>query len=256
MRVTCIQLEIKDRNRHEALERVIDLLDEARGSDLVLLPELWPCGYFHFASYEAESESVDGPLLRAVGEKARTLGAYVVAGSVVERDGDRLYNTSVVFDGRGHVVARYRKMHLFGYNSQESRLLARGDEVGVFSTPWGKAGLAICYDLRFPELFRKMSEAGAEILMIAAAWPAARIDPWVVLGRARAMENQAFLFACNGAGTTGGVPLGGHSLVVDPLGKVIAEAGEAPCVLSVEVDPASVAAVRREFPALRDRVLK
>lgn len=255
MRVTIVQLEIRDRPRAEAVRHVLGLLEEARGSDLIVLPELWPCGYFSFSRYDAESEPVDGPMVQALGARARELSAYLHVGSFVERDGDRLFNTSLLLDRGGQVVARYRKMHLFGYQSEERRLLTRGDEVTVASTPWGQAGLSICYDLRFPELYRRMTDGGAEFLLVSAAWPAARLDPWILLSRTRALENQAFLFACNGAGTSGGVLLGGHSLVVDPLGRVIAEGGDGEALVSVDVDPDAVRRIRADFPALRDRVL-
>src|SRR4051812_9541959 len=123
MRVTSIQLEIQDRPAAETLAHVLALLDEARGSDLILLPELWPCGYFAFERYAAESQEVDGPIVQALGARARALSAYVFTGSFVERDGDHLFNTSLLLDSHGQVVARYRKLHLFGYQSEERRLL-------------------------------------------------------------------------------------------------------------------------------------
>jgi predicted amidohydrolase len=254
MRVTSVQLETGDRLKAEAVAHALDLLDRALGSDLILLPELWPTGYFSFDRYADDGEPIDGPTVRALGEKARVLGAYLVAGSVVERDGGRLYNTCVVLDPDGRLAARYRKVHLFGYRSEERRLLSRGDEAVVVATPWGKAGLSICYDLRFPELYRRLVDRGAEFLLVTAAWPAERIEPWTLLGRARALENQAFLFSCNGAGVNGGVRLGGRSLFVDPLGKVIAGAGDGESVVSVDVDPGAVRSAREAFPALRDRV--
>jgi predicted amidohydrolase len=255
MRITSIQLEISDRGKEETVEHVLGLLERARGSDLVLLPELWPSGFFSFARYRAESEPLSGPTIKRLGEKARDLGAHVLAGSFVEADGDRLFNTCVLLDNQGRIAARYRKMHLFGYQSEEARLLTRGDEVVVVPTPWGRAGLSICYDLRFPELYRKMVDRGAEVLLLVAAWPAARREPWTLLSRARAIENQAFLFSCNGAGTSQGVALAGHSLLVDPTGQVLAEGGDGEELLSCEVDPNLVRNLRRDFPALRDRYL-
>jgi predicted amidohydrolase len=255
MHVTSIQLEIRDRPKAETLTHVLSMLDRSRGSDLILLPELWPSGYFSFSRYRDESEPVDGPLVEVLRRKARELGAFLFMGSLVERDGERLFNTSLLIDSSGAVIARYRKMHLFGYGSEEGRLLSRGEDVVVVPTPWGRAGLSICYDLRFPELYRRMVDQNADFFLIAAAWPAARREPWILLNRARALENQAFLFACNGAGRNGGVEIGGHSLLVDPLGTVLAEAADQEAILSIEVDPGMVARVRAEFPALQDRVL-
>jgi predicted amidohydrolase len=255
MRVTIVQLDTAERPRAAVLEHALDLLEQARGSDLILLPELWPCGYFAFDRYASEAEPVDGPLVQALAAKACDLDTHLFTGSFVERAGDRLYNTSLLIDPSGAVVARYRKMHLFGYLSEEARLVEKGDEIVVKPVAWGRAGFAICYDLRFPELFRAMVNRGAEVFLIPAAWPTDRIDAWVLLNRARALENQAFVFACNGAGTSGGVQLGGHSVCVDPFGAVIAEAGETETLLTVDIQLETLRGFRRDFPALDDRVL-
>jgi predicted amidohydrolase len=255
MRVTAVQLKIEDRTKDGALAHVLAELDAARGSDLVLLPELWPCGYFSFARYATDAEPLDGPLIKAMCAKARDLGSYLFLGSFVERDGDKLYNTSALIDSSGKLAARYRKMHLFGYESQEPKLLAPGTDVVVASTPWGVAGLSICYDIRFPELYRAMIAAGAEFFLVAAAWPAARVESWTLLNRARALENLAYVFACNGCGTSGNVELAGHSLVIDPRGRVLAEGGAGPSFVTADVDPMAVRRLRTEFPALSDRVL-
>jgi predicted amidohydrolase len=255
MRVTSIQVESADQSAAEARERVLGLIERARGSDLILLPELWPCGYFAFSRYAEASEPVDGPTIQALAAKAREIGAALFTGSFVERAECRLFNTCLLIDAAGEVVARYRKIHLFGYQSEERRLLEPGRDVVVKDMPWGRAGFAICYDLRFPELFRQMIDLGAELFLIASAWPAVRLEPWLLLNRARALENQAFVFACNGAGSSSGVRLGGHSLFVDPSGKVIAEAGDGEELLSADIDLGMVKDSRREFPALRDRVL-
>ncbi|HEX3870114.1 MAG TPA: carbon-nitrogen family hydrolase [Pirellulales bacterium] len=256
MRVTCIQLEIGDRSKDDRLRDVLARLDDAHTSDLVLLPELWPCGYFNFASYADESEPIDGLTVQTLAAAAKRHQTWLFLGSFVERDGEGLYNTSLLIDDRGSVVARYRKMHLFGYQSREKELLTRGEDVVVVETPWGKAGLAICYDLRFPELFRDMLDRGAEFFLVTAAWPAARVDAWTVFCRARAMENIAYVFACNGAGTSGGVALAGHSLLVDPQGQIIAEGSDRADIVTDTVDIAFVAKVREVFPTVKERVLR
>jgi predicted amidohydrolase len=173
MRVTSIQVESTDRTKAEVLDHVLSLIERARGSDLILLPELWPCGYFAFARYAEESEPVDGLLVQALAARARALGASLFTGSFVEREraAGRLFNTSLLIDRAGTVVARYSKVHLFGYQSEERRLLDRGQGAVVKEMPWGRAGLAICYDLRFPELFRQMIDLGAEVFLIASAGP-------------------------------------------------------------------------------------
>jgi predicted amidohydrolase len=255
VRVTSIQLAIAERSKERALAIVLERLEQTRGSDLVLLPEIWATGYFSFPRYEAEAEAIDGPTMTALRTKAADLRCHLFAGSFVERDQGKLYNTSVLLDSRGEILARYRKIHLFGYGSEESRLLTRGDEVVVADCPWGKTGLSTCYDLRFPELYRKMVERGAVMFLVASAWPEARLDAWRLFNRARAHENLAFVISCNCAGTDSGRRYAGRSAVIDPLGRVVAEAGDDEQLLAAEIDPRLVETVRGEFPALRDRVL-
>ena len=247
MRIASVQVAIKPRSKADSLTHVLNLLDEARGNDLILLPEMWPCGYFNFERYAADSEPLDGPTVQGVQEKARELTAYLHVGSFVERDGDNLYNTSLLLDERGEVVARYRKIQLFGYLSQEPHLLKRGDEVTVVATPWGFAGLSICYDLRFPELYRRMIDRGAEYFLVSSAWPGARLESWRLFNRARANENLAYLFSCNCAGAEGLVTYAGHSMFVDPLGNVLAEGGDGEETVAADVKLEPGLAIRKQF---------
>ena len=254
MKVTSIQLEIKDRAKEENLEHALSMVDQAPESDLLLLPEIWPCGYFSFDRYEAESEPLDGPTVQAFQDKAIERKCHILMGSIVEKDNGKLFNTTLLLNPGGEIIARYRKIHLFGYQSEERKLLSPGTDITVRETPWGPAGFSTCYDLRFPEFFRKMLDAGAKIFLIPSAWPLVRLDAWRLFNRARAHENLAYLFSCNCAGTNGGTKLAGHSMLVDPWGKVIAEGGEDECFVSAEVDSQRVDAAREEFHALRDRV--
>ncbi|MCZ7646828.1 MAG: carbon-nitrogen family hydrolase [Planctomycetota bacterium] len=256
MRATSIQLEVRDEPRPAAVERALGLLEQARGSDLILLPELWPTGYFSFERYAAEAEPLDGPTVRLMSDWARRLRAWLYMGSFVERDGARLYNTAVLLDASGAVTARYRKMHLFGYGSEEQKLLSRGEEAVTARTPWGIAGLATCYDLRFPELFRVLADRGAELFLVGSAWPKARLDAWLLFTRVRAHENLAHLLSCNCAGVNAGRPYAGHSQIVDPWGHVLAVGGADEALVGAEIDPGLPARARGEFPALSDRVLK
>jgi predicted amidohydrolase len=255
MRVTSIQLARNDKKKKEAIAEVMTLLETVPASDLLILPEIWATGFFSFHRYESESETLEGPTVDLFRKKAVELGCHILLGSLVERDGGRLYNTSILVDPRGDVLATYRKIHLFGYRSRERELLTPGKEIVVVNTPWGKAGLATCYDLRFPELFRKMVERGAKFFLIASAWPQVRLDAWVLFNRARAHENLAYLISCNCAGIDAGSRYAGHSMIVDPLGKVISEGGDQEEWVSAEIDPDLVDSVRRDFSALHDRVI-
>jgi predicted amidohydrolase len=251
IRAALIQLEIKDGSKEERLAHALELIDRARDADLILLPELWNVSYFDFERYRDESEPLEGLTIAALATRARELGAYILAGSIVEREDGRLYNTSALIGPEGKVVAAYRKIHLFGYRSKEKELLTPGERVVVAETGLGTLGLSICYDLRFPELYRAQVDRGVQVFLVVASWPPARIGHWRLLARARALENQAFLLGCNATGPR----YGGHSLVIGPDGEILEEAADSEEVLEVELDLEEVTLTRAEFPALRDRVL-
>jgi predicted amidohydrolase len=252
-RIASVQLEIPaGESKPERVQRAAAEVESLKGADLVLLPEAWNVGYFNFDRYAEEAEALDGPTVSRLSDAARAAGAWVLAGSIVERAGEQLFNTSVLLDRSGEVAATYRKIHLFGYGSQERALLARGGEVTVADTELGRIGLATCYDLRFPELFRAMVDRGAELFGVVSAWPYPRVEAWTVLNRARAVENQAWLISSNCAGGTPACC--GRSMVVDPWGTAVGAAGDRPVTLTADIDPAAAAAARGDFPALRDRV--
>jgi len=254
MKITSVQPEMKDRSKRENLAYMLALVDRCPPSDLILLPEIWPCGFFCFNRYLAESESIDGPILAAFRQKAVERKCHILMGSIVEKDGDHLFNTSLLLDVEGQIIARYRKIHLFGYKSEEKKLLTAGKEITVATTPWGPAGISTCYDLRFPELFRKMLDQGAIFFLVASAWPHIRLDAWRLFNQARAHENLAYLISCNCAGSNAGNRYAGHSMIVDPLGKVVAEGDEGEDFIFADLDFGLIASVRNNFRALDDRV--
>ena len=254
MKITSVQPEMKDRAKSESLGYILDLVDRSPASDLILLPEIWPCGFFCFDRYRATSESIDGPIVATFRQKAVERKCHILMGSMVEKDGDQLFNTSLLLDPQGQIIARYRKIHLFGYKSEEKKLLTAGKEVIVVPTPWGPAGICTCYDLRFPEFFRKMVDMGATIFLVSSAWPLIRLDAWRLFNRARALENLAYLISCNCAGSNAGNRYAGHSMIIDPLGNVIAEGNEGEDYIFNELDPGLVNSVRNDFRALDDRI--
>jgi len=258
VRATLLQIDVDPAEKvADRRERVAALVASQTGADLVVLPELWPVGAFAADDFAAEAEPVDGgPTAVAMAAAARAAGAWLHAGSIVERDPEGpLYNTSLLFSPDGELHAAYRKIHRFGFDEGEAALMSAGREIVAARLPTTVVGLATCYDLRFPEQFRLLVDAGAEVLVVPAGWPARRRAHWRLLAQARAVESQAFVVACGTAGTHAGVEQAGHSMVVDPWGEVLAEAGPGEQVLTVDLDPARVAATRADFPALRDRVL-
>ncbi len=254
MKIGIIQLAIDDsKSKREKLEYVGKMIDGLRGTDLVVLPEVWNLGFFAFADYRSQSEPLQGETISFLSSRAAENGCYIFTGSLIERRGDRYYNTCALLDRKGAVLGQYSKMHLFGYGSAEGEILTPGDEITVVPTEFGQVGLCICYDLRFPELYRKMVDLGAEFIINCAAWPYPRVEHWTLLNQARAVENLSYIISCGCAGSSQGKAFIGRSMVIDPWGTVVASASERENVLKVEIDPALVKAVRDEFPALRDR---
>jgi predicted amidohydrolase len=269
MRVHVVQVAYGDDEPvDDRVARVADLVRAQRGADLVVLPELWAPGGFSYRTWPEHAETVDGPTVSAIAKAAQEIGAVVHAGSLVEtvpagapaaargETGRGLWNTSVVVGPDGVVLATYRKIHRFGFGEGEPLLLEAGEDVVTFRLGDGTVvGLATCYDLRFPELFRMLLDAGAQVVLVPAAWPLPRVEAWTLLGRARAIENQVVLVQCNTGGTHAGVPMGGRSQVVAATGEVLAQAGTGEEVLVVDLDLRDVAAWRQRFPVLADRRL-
>jgi len=247
--------------------QVFGLLDDAVATavDLAALPEVWPC-QGSAQQVRAAAQPIPGPRTERLAEVARRNRVWVHGGSVLELDGDRVFNTSVLFDREGNLVATYRKIHLFdadppgGVPSRESFLFAPGEQVVTAETEFGRVGLSICYDVRFPELYRQMAVRGATILFVPAAFrEETGRDHWDVLVRARAIEDQAFVVAAAQWGAWG--PPGrerrnhGKSMVVDPWGRVVARAPDGVGVTVAELDLTEVGRVREILPALRHRRL-
>ncbi|MDO0934706.1 carbon-nitrogen family hydrolase [Streptomyces sp. DG2A-72] len=258
MRASLLQIAV---NEDESIEsrrrRIASLVREQTGAaDLVVLPELWTTGAFAYEEFGTEAEPLEGPTYEVMAKAASDAGVWLHAGSIPERDPDGpLYNTSLVFSPSGDLAAAYRKIHRFGFDKGEAVLMGAGEELVTVRLPETTIGVGTCYDLRFPELFRGLVDAGAETFVVPAGWPERRRAHWTLLAQARAVENQAFVLACGTAGTHAGVPQAGHSIVVDPWGEVLAEAGAGEQVLTVEFDPGKVGVTREQFPALKDRVL-
>ncbi|MGQ3327945.1 MULTISPECIES: carbon-nitrogen family hydrolase [Halorubrum] len=267
MRLACVQLGVEGGAVEDNVAAAIEAVREAAadGADLVVLPELFDVGYFAFDSYARAAESLAGDRLGRFAAVAAEADVNVLAGTVVEdlaasaSDGidvpadEGLANAAVLFDRSGERRLVYRKRHLFGYGSEETSRMVPGERAPVTELEGVRVGVTTCYDLRFPEQFRRMVEAGVDCVLVPSAWPYPRVEHWRTLGRARAIENLAYVAAVNGSGAFDGDTLCGRTTVYDPWGTTLASAGEEPTTVTAEVDPDRVAAVREEFPALRDR---
>ncbi len=264
MRAAAVQLNSnndKDRNLQAAARLVADAARD--GAELVVLPEKWNLLGDGAADLIAGAEDLDsGPSIAAARGWARELGIHLVAGSITERAGgeQRPFNTSALIDSEGEIVAVYRKIHMFdvdvgGVAYRESEHEQAGDEIVSGEAAGAEVGLTICYDLRFPELYRILAVRGARVITVPAAFTLATgRDHWEVLLRARAIENQAFVVAPNQIGEAPPhYSSYGRSIIVDPWGVVLAQAPDRECFIAAELDLPRQEEVRSSLPSLANR---
>ena len=235
----------------------------AGGATLVTLPEYWPIMGMSDVDKVAHAEQPGSGIIQdAMAALAREHGIWLIGGTLplVSADAGKVLNTTLVYDPQGRNVSRYDKIHLFGFTKgsesyDEARTIVPGQAVGSFEAPFGRVGLSVCYDLRFPELYRAMGEC-ALIVVPAAFTHTTGSAHWEVLLRARAIENQCYVLASAQGGThQNGRRTFGHSMLVDPWGEVKAVLREGEGVVTGELDPAFLAGVRESLPALRHRKL-
>jgi predicted amidohydrolase len=263
IRVACVQMTSRaDKAANlETAERLVAQA-AATGADVVVLPEKWN-GIGDAAFYHSTAEPLSGgESVSAMSGWARTHGITLVGGSIVElREGrQKRSNTSLVFDSDGEIVATYRKIHLFdvevgGVVYRESESEEPGDEAVVTEVEDWRLGLSVCYDIRFPELYRILALEGAQLVTVPAHFttPTGK-DHWHVLLRARAIENQLYVVAAAQTGETlPGKPAYGRSLIVDPWGLVLAQAPDEETVISAELDRAHLEDIRAKLPSLANR---
>ena len=261
-RIGLIQMR-SGRTPQANLDTAAKLIGEAKGAgaDYVLTPEMTNIMEVSrdrlLGSIVPEESDTGLAMLR---ELARSLAFYIHIGSLaIKVSPDKAANRSFLIDPRGEIVARYDKIHMFdvdlanGESYRESRNFRSGELAVLSDLPWGRLGLTVCYDLRFPALYRALAEAGASFLAIPSAFTRQTGEAhWHVLNRARAIENGSFVFAAaQGGKHENGRETFGHSLIVDPWGRIIAEGGTEPGVILADVDPAEVAAARAKIPSLQ-----
>lgn len=270
MRITVIQMtSVNDReaNLAQARRLVAEAVREDR-PDLVVLPEVFAFQGGTAAERRAAAQPLrEADAYRALADMARTHGIFLHGGSFHEQGADKLYNTTVAFDRAGNEIARYRKIHLFdvvtpdGKEYRESAVVGAGDEIVVYEADGVKVGCSICYDIRFAELYRRLAEKGAQVVMVPAAFTLQTgKDHWEVLLRARAIETQTYVCA---AAQTGSFPAGndtrvnwGHSMIVDPWGHVLTQAQEGIGFATARIDLGYLRRVRQSIPVHQHRVLQ
>lgn len=255
MKIGIVQLNCVTGNTTSNTHNIVRFINEAaaEGCDLVVLPEMCDVGYDLAQSVVAATDWETGTVTELADAAARS-GIHVLAG-LAERADDQVYNTVAVIDRAGHLVNRYRKVHLITAEPIcEQNYITPGDALCVFELDGVRCGVMTCYDVRFPEMARALAAAGVELIITPAAFPLVRISHWKTLTESRAVENQVFLAACNRVGTDAGVEFGGHSRIISPTGELVtaldaSTEGLATC----DIDTAVVSAIRQQVKVWQDR---
>lgn len=251
MKVYCCQLDIVWEDKRANYEKVRSLVTAARpeSGSLLVLPEMFSTGFS--MNVQAVAEEATPGTDAFLRQLARDCGVYIQAGLVTRGANGRGLNQALILSPEGRELARYNKIHPFTLGG-ESANYDRGTEIRIFEWQGLKVCPFICYDLRFPEIFRSAVRAGAEMFVVIADWPSRREQHWVTLLQARAIENLAYVVGVNRSGADPYYPYPGRSLVADPQGRIVVDAGGREGIVSAEVDPEIVRAWRRDFPALQD----
>lgn len=251
MKIACVQLNIQWENRDENFGKTEKLIKEAKraGAELVCLPELFSTGVTDKSQENAEGQ--EGQTSLFLSEQAKLNQIYLV-GSYISKDNGLPKNVAAVYNPQGKLVALYEKIHVFTYNG-EDKFYSAGNHLTTF--PLGGFGVApfICYDLRFPEIFRRAVDKKANVFIVIANWPNPRKDHWVTLLKARAIENQSYVVGVNRCGTSPKLSFFGNSMIVSPKGDVLAQAGENEEVLVGDISLDVLNDWRTSFTSLRDR---
>lgn len=268
MKIALLQMNIQLYDREANKHKVRSMLEQAMGKapelDLVILPELWTFPFLFKEDKESMTrqlaeygEEYEGETLQFVSEMAATHNVWIVAGSLPLKNPDGTFgNTTVIFDRRGKIMEKYSKVHLCEWCG-ETNAFEKGNEITVADTEIGRIAPIICYDIRFPELARTAALKGAELLVVASDFghdpKEPKVDIWRTLLKARAIENMMFVAACDRCGTGPESSYFGHSMIIDPYGRVIAEGGEEEEVVIGEIDCRLVEEARRKIPVWQDR---
>ncbi|MDL2246418.1 carbon-nitrogen hydrolase family protein [Methanobrevibacter sp. OttesenSCG-928-K11] len=268
LKLALCQIKVAD-NKEQNVEKAVEMISTSadKNADIAVLPEMFNCPFQNDKFIEYSEEEENSPTLEAISKIANEKNIYVLAGSIPEKvigedSKEKIYNTSFFFDDNGKIIAKHRKMHLFdidipekGVHSKESEVITPGDKFSVIDTKFGKIGMALCYDVRFPELAMLMALNGAKILFYPGAFTLVTgAAHWELLFKSRAVDNQVF---CVGVSPATNEDLKyhayGHSIVVNPWGDILIEAGSDENLLFQEIDLEEVDKIREELPTLKNR---
>lgn len=248
--------------KEKNLEKALEMIDEAarKGADMAVLPEMFICPYDN-SCFPVYGESEDGEIVKRISRAAKANHIYIIAGSIPEKAGERIHNTSFIFDREGNVIGKHRKMHLFDIDVsgrirfKESNMVTPGNGITVIDTEFCKIGVAICYDMRFPELIRLMALEGVKLIVIPAVFNMVTGPVhWEPTLRIRAIDNQVYLAGASTArNENASYQAYGHSMILDPWGKILASADEKEGILLTDIDLDYLEKVREELPLLKHR---
>lgn len=254
MKVTCIQMDMQFCCPDENFAHAAHLISQAMAEkpDVLVLPETWNTGFFPREELESLCDSDGQRVKQEIGALAAKFSVNIVAGSVSNVRGGKVYNTAMVFDRTGACIASYDKTHLFTPMG-EDEFYTPGDHLCRFILDGVSCGLIICYDVRFPELTRSLTVPGLDMLFVVSQWPKVRTFHLRSLTTARAIENQMFVACCNSCGKAGETVYGGSSAIIDPWGETTALAGEEEQLLTADCDMQILTNIRSTIPVFRDR---
>ena len=255
MKTSIIQLDVKICNLEENYINVKNQIIKASKdkADIVCLPEMWNIGFLPINCLDDYYDN-DGKIIKSMfSNLAKENNVNIVAGSIANKRLDKVYNTSFIFDRKGNCVAEYDKVHLFS-SMNEQKAFDKGNKIVTFELDGIKCGVVICYDLRFVELIRKLALEDIKILFVLAQWPEERINQWEILNRARAIENQIFVIAANGCGSFEEIKYGGSSLIINPIGEILAKGNKKQDIVSYDINIDEVDLIRSRINIFADRV--
>ena len=262
IKIALCQMNVVD-NKEENLNKASSMIAEGvdENADFIVLPEMFNCPYSNDKFIEYCEEEKDSPTLTRMSALAREHNVYILAGSIPEKEGNKLFNTSYLFDKSGNIIAKHRKMHLFDIDVKdritfkESDVLTAGDEFTIADTEFGKVGIGICYDIRFPELARIMVEKGALILFYPGAFNMTTGPAhWELLFKSRALDNQVYCIGVAPAlNEDASYHSFGHSIIANPWGDIIAEADTNEELIIGEIDLSEIKKIREELPLLKNK---
>ncbi|CAG9620548.1 Omega-amidase YafV [Sutcliffiella rhizosphaerae] len=252
-KIACIQFDIAFGNPEANIDKVYKLLKVAgeEKPDIIVLPELWSTGY-DLERLNKIADSGGFVTTKLLKSAAKELGVHIVGGSIAKKTNKGIYNTMLTVNNDGEVVGEYSKLHLFRL-MDEHHYLQPGKTDGMFQLDGEHCAGFICYDIRFPEWIRAHTTKDAKAIFVVAEWPLARVEHWRTLLIARAIENQCFVIACNRSGADPNNAFAGHSMIINPWGEVLAEAGVGEEIITATVDLAKVDEVRKKIPIFEDR---